>query len=139
MKPKANRLWFGDNGRILCTDHLGCSAATTGRDISGQRIAMVRVDDYRALEANAEMRGRLSTSDILTCEDARCTRHATAMDAGDGGAAVSVIRQSERCARCGRAGRKLSRRRGSPKGDRLCAACKRALDRIRARVKADWP
>jgi hypothetical protein len=35
---KSVALFFCDNGRLLCSEHLGATAKATGRDISGQRI-----------------------------------------------------------------------------------------------------
>lgn len=40
-----DRLYLTDNGAVLCGAHCGTSAATTGRDISGQRIELV-TDDH---------------------------------------------------------------------------------------------
>ena len=37
-------LYLGDNGMCLCGAHLGYTAATTGRDLSGQRILKVTPD-----------------------------------------------------------------------------------------------
>jgi hypothetical protein len=31
-------LYMGDNGRVTCGRHAGCSARYSGRDISGQRV-----------------------------------------------------------------------------------------------------
>ena len=39
VKPGA--LYLVDNDACYCGDHLGYSARTTGRDISGRKIAMV--------------------------------------------------------------------------------------------------
>lgn len=33
-----NRLYVGDNGRIVCIRCAGCSARNTGKDISGQYL-----------------------------------------------------------------------------------------------------
>jgi hypothetical protein len=49
--PADGTLYFTDNGRLLCGNHLGASAAYTGRDISGQRIARVRDGELAALAA----------------------------------------------------------------------------------------
>jgi len=43
--PVLGALYYTDNGRVLCGRHLGVSAATTGRDISGQSVAEVTADD----------------------------------------------------------------------------------------------
>ena len=37
-KKRAKALYLTDNGALLCRDHLGETARTTGRDISGQKI-----------------------------------------------------------------------------------------------------
>lgn len=44
------KLYITDNGRLLCEDHLGISAKTTGRDISGQEIHEVTDDDRQWLQ-----------------------------------------------------------------------------------------
>jgi len=36
--PKPTVLYIGDNGRIHCGEHLGHTARTTGRDLSGETI-----------------------------------------------------------------------------------------------------
>jgi len=41
------RIYLTDNGRALCTDHLGVSARMTGRDISGQPILALSPEDVR--------------------------------------------------------------------------------------------
>ena len=38
-------IYFGDNGRALCGDHLGLQARQTGRDLSGQRVLAVYRED----------------------------------------------------------------------------------------------
>lgn len=38
-------LYFSDNGRLICATCAGCSALYTGRDISGQKVQRVNVDD----------------------------------------------------------------------------------------------
>ena len=38
-------LYLGDNGRAFCGAHAGATAATTGRDLSGQQIHRVTEDD----------------------------------------------------------------------------------------------
>lgn len=43
-KPKVlrdDRLYFTDNGRIVCGQHAGMTAQYTGRDLSGQKVLMV--------------------------------------------------------------------------------------------------
>lgn len=44
-------IYLGDNGRALCGQHLGISARTTGRDLSGQAIAAVTPDIAREAQA----------------------------------------------------------------------------------------
>jgi hypothetical protein len=43
----ADTLYHTDNGRILCRNHLGYTAQTTGRDLSGQRIQKLSPRDRR--------------------------------------------------------------------------------------------
>lgn len=43
--PVAGALYFTDNGRVLCAEHLGITARMTGRDLSGQRIARISAAD----------------------------------------------------------------------------------------------
>jgi hypothetical protein len=45
---KPHAIYLTDNGRALCGEHLGCSAAATGRDISGQSIMEVKPADVAA-------------------------------------------------------------------------------------------
>lgn len=45
--PDVQAIYLTDNGRALCGQHLGFSAALTGRDISGQEI-------YRLTQADAD-------------------------------------------------------------------------------------
>lgn len=42
---KENALYLCDNGRCVCGKHLGHSARTTGRDVSGQRIYQIKPQD----------------------------------------------------------------------------------------------
>lgn len=45
-------LYFTDNGRVLCGQHLGSSARYTGRDLSGQLITRTTqedAEDFRAM------------------------------------------------------------------------------------------
>lgn len=46
----ANSLFFGDNGRCFCTRHAGQTALYTGRDLSGQRVALVTKAVVRACQ-----------------------------------------------------------------------------------------
>lgn len=45
-------IYLTDNGAAYCGEHLGYSAKTTGRDISGQRIARVSAADAEWWRAN---------------------------------------------------------------------------------------
>ena len=45
LKPDA--LYMGDGGRIFCGKHAGTSALYTGRDISGQRVERVNVEQWK--------------------------------------------------------------------------------------------
>jgi len=45
FNPEPSALYFTDNGRIVCGEHLGMTARFTGRDISGQRIVAVKPRD----------------------------------------------------------------------------------------------
>lgn len=53
MKPAPRKvltegaLYFADNGRIICARCAGVSALYTGRDISGQRVSRVTVEDAK--------------------------------------------------------------------------------------------
>lgn len=38
MRISADIVYLGDNGRAYCGQHLGVTAKTTGRDLSGQRL-----------------------------------------------------------------------------------------------------
>lgn len=60
MKIESAALYITDNGAILCGSHLGASARTTGRDISGQRIELVT-------DAHAAEWRRMANSEIQ-CE-----------------------------------------------------------------------
>lgn len=67
FSPEPSALYFTDNGRILCGDHLGMTARFTGRDISGQRIAAVKPRDVAELarlnvECNCERCGKVAFS-----------------------------------------------------------------------------
>jgi len=55
-------LFFVDNGALLCTKHLGATAAATGRDISGQKIHRISAAEYAEL---CKMVGK--TVDCETC------------------------------------------------------------------------
>jgi len=41
-------LYWADNGRVICARCAGQSALYTGRDISGQRVERVTLEDVRA-------------------------------------------------------------------------------------------
>lgn len=45
MKISESAIYFTDNGAAYCGKHLGYTAKTTGRDLSGQPIQMVRPED----------------------------------------------------------------------------------------------
>lgn len=50
MKLKETELYLGDNGRVFC-GRLRCAGSTafaSGRDLSGQKVMMIRADDVRA-------------------------------------------------------------------------------------------
>ncbi len=40
-------VYFGDNGRLVCRECAGASALYTGRDISGQPVERVTIEDVR--------------------------------------------------------------------------------------------
>lgn len=44
-------LYLVDNGACYCADHLGATAKATGRDISGQPIHKMTIDDIREMIA----------------------------------------------------------------------------------------
>jgi hypothetical protein len=58
--------YFCDNGACYCSAHLGYSAKTTGRDISGQKIH--RVTKAEMAELETILRGRPA------CESCRVAR-----------------------------------------------------------------
>ena len=41
-------LYWADNGRVICAKCAGMSALYTGRDISGQKVERITVEDVRA-------------------------------------------------------------------------------------------
>ena len=45
--PSNNALYLCDNGACYCGEHLGCSAKMTGRDLSGQPIMKMIVEDIK--------------------------------------------------------------------------------------------
>ena len=49
-----NAVYLGDNGRALCSRPrcAGHTALTTGRDLSGQKVSRVTVDDVKAWPAD---------------------------------------------------------------------------------------
>ena len=74
MRISTEAIYLTDNGRALCGEHLGVSAKTTGRDISGQRIHKVTPEDARY--------SREQFGDEIVCEMAHshrnpCTRKAS--------------------------------------------------------------
>lgn len=50
LRPDA--LYMGDNGRMFCGRHAGCSALYTGRDISGQPVLRLSAADQETLRAD---------------------------------------------------------------------------------------
>ena len=50
MRPllREGALYWSDNGRVICAKCAGMSALYTGRDISGQRVERITVDDVLA-------------------------------------------------------------------------------------------
>jgi hypothetical protein len=58
FKADPNALYFCDNDAALCGEHLGHSAKTTGRDISGQRIEKVDAVMATAFGVRCEMCGK---------------------------------------------------------------------------------
>ena len=50
MRPllREGALYWADNGRVICAKCAGQSALYTGRDISGQKVERITVDDVRA-------------------------------------------------------------------------------------------
>lgn len=52
FKADPAALYFTDNGAVLCGEHLGTTAAYTGRDISGQPIQRVSLADVREYHLN---------------------------------------------------------------------------------------
>lgn len=53
--PKLERgaVYFADNGATICLDCAGLSAKFTGRDISGQKVKRVKVEEVREWERQA--------------------------------------------------------------------------------------
>ena len=50
MRPllREGALYWSDNGRVICAKCAGMSALYTGRDISGQKVERITVEDVRA-------------------------------------------------------------------------------------------
>lgn len=65
FRPKHDAIYLGDNGRAYCGEHLGMTAQTTGRDLSGQPIYEIRPEDVSADPTLA---------DLIVCEQPRCGR-----------------------------------------------------------------
>lgn len=57
-------LYLCDNGAALCHDHLGITARTTGRDISGQRIYRLSAREIEELQRQTD--GRFGCETCLT-------------------------------------------------------------------------
>jgi hypothetical protein len=60
---KDDALYFGDNGVVYCGKHHGSSARFSGRDISGQRVALVTDKDHEFARTEGFR---------IRCEDPRC-------------------------------------------------------------------
>lgn len=58
MKIHDDAIYLGDNGRAYCGAHLGMTARSTGRDLSGQPIYQITPEDVQH-----------GGADILACED----------------------------------------------------------------------
>lgn len=86
VKPGA--LYFGDNGRTMCTDCAGASATFSGLDLSGHPISRVTTDDVAEWNHDAA-----ATLGPLTCE---CRRVALSEIAGPDG--WPLVSQARRCA-----------------------------------------
>ena len=54
MRPllREGALYWSDNGRVICAKCAGQSALYTGRDISGQKVDRITVEDVRAWPAD---------------------------------------------------------------------------------------
>ena len=63
-KVDDSAIYSTDNGALLCGRHLGYSAKTTGRDISGQRIYRLKPADLKAFARE--------TGWNVVCETCRC-------------------------------------------------------------------
>lgn len=61
---QADALYLGDNGRALCGEHLGATAKTTGRDLSGHNVTRV----------TPEMLRHHKETKTIRCEHPKCTR-----------------------------------------------------------------
>ena len=48
-KTQPDGLYLGDNGRCLCSEHLGAMASITGHDLSGQPIMRLTVPKLKAV------------------------------------------------------------------------------------------
>lgn len=51
FQAQADAIYLTDNGAAYCGSHLGASARFTGRDISGQPIHKITIDDVREADA----------------------------------------------------------------------------------------
>jgi hypothetical protein len=58
------KLYSGDNGRVFCGEHAGASAKYTGRDISGQRVAVLTAAELED--------ARVHYGALLRCEHDGC-------------------------------------------------------------------
>lgn len=72
MKPLADTLYLVDNGACYCRAHLGITAKTTGRDLSGQPILPITFHAVKAEGVDPDTFGcetcGVSLSAILTRE-----------------------------------------------------------------------
>ncbi len=64
--PDPDGLYSTDNGAIRCGRHLGASAAMTGRDISGLRIARLTDADIAAIRSEVADGG--GSADLVGCQ-----------------------------------------------------------------------
>lgn len=61
MRTSPAVIYLGDNGRAYCGEHLGHTARTTGRDLSGQAILAITPEiaaDPDAAEIKCEQCGK---------------------------------------------------------------------------------
>lgn len=68
----AGAVFYSDGGRLICRFCAGCSALYTGRDISGQKVDRMPVEDVRDLPGEYERMSGQPYTRPVTC-DAGCT------------------------------------------------------------------